>query len=416
MRILILGINYAPEMIGIGPYTTELAEALVRAGHEVRVVSGQPYYPEWRGRPGRHFWTRQRGGRLDVLSVPHFIPRRPTGAMRLLHHFSFALAAFFPMLWMALFWRPDRVVAIAPSLMAAPLALAAARLSGSTAWLHVQDFELEAAEATGLIGHWTVLSRLLRGVEAGILRAFDHASTISPAMLKRLTDKGVAAHRVSEHRNWGETDRIVPEAEPSRYRSLWNIRTKHVALYSGAMGRKHGLDLVLSAARALAHRDDLTFVICGNGPDRAALERAATGLGNIRFHDLQPTQDLGALLNLASIHLLPQIACAQDLVLPSKLPNMLASGRPVVATANSDTALFAEVTGCGIATEPGDGAAFAAAIERLCDDPPLREQLGCAARARAEARWSRQVILAGFVAAIEQAEKSPAVAFAGQRR
>ncbi|KQT46879.1 hypothetical protein ASG47_09670 [Devosia sp. Leaf420] len=415
MKILVLGLNYAPEIIGIGPYTTGLAEALVRAGHQVRVVAGQPYYPEWRARPGHGFWNLERRGRLDVLRVPHFIPRHPTGAMRLLHHFTFALAAFFPMLWAALLWRPDRVIAIAPGLMAAPVGLVAARLSGATAWLHVQDFELEAAEATGLIGRGWFLGKILRQIERGILCAFDHVSTISPAMCRRLEDKGVPVNRIAEHRNWAGVDRIVPQDEPSPYRALWGIGTEHVALYSGALGRKHGLDLILAAARQLSHRDDLTFVICGNGPDRAALEASASGLRNIRFHDLQPIEKLGDLLALATIHLLPQIACAQDLVLPSKLPNMLASGRPVVATASPHSALFQEVSGCGIATPPQDAVAFAQAIADLCDNPVLARQLGSAARARAEARWSRQVLLANFVGDIEQAEKAAAPAILGQR-
>ncbi|KQN74979.1 hypothetical protein ASE94_01250 [Devosia sp. Leaf64] len=156
-------------------------------------------------------------------------------------------------------------------------------------------------------------------------------------------------------------------------------------------------------------------MICGNGPDRAALEASASGLRNIRFHDLQPIEKLGDLLALATIHLLPQIACAQDLVLPSKLPNMLASGRPVVATASPHSALFQEVSGCGIATPPQDAVAFAQAIADLCDNPVLARQLGSAARARAEARWSRQVLLANFVGDIEQAEKAAAPAILGQR-
>ena len=75
------------------------------------------------------------------------------------------------------------------------------------------------------------------------------------------------------------------------------------------------------------------LLICGEGPERAALEAAAADLPNIRFADLRPRAELAALLALAEIHLLPQIAGAADVVLPSKLTNILASGRPVVAGA-----------------------------------------------------------------------------------
>jgi colanic acid biosynthesis glycosyl transferase WcaI len=402
MKILLLGLNYAPEPIGTGPYTTGLAEALAARGHSVRVVAGQPYYPEWRARPGFGGWSRETGDRLLIDRVPHFIPRRPTGTARLFHQLSFALAALPAMMGHSLFWRPDRVIAIAPSLLAAPLALLSARLSGATAWLHVQDFELEAALATDLIGKNRLLTRLLGGIERWILGKFQAVSSISPAMCRRLAQKGVAQERIAEHRNWADLHHVRPLDRPSAFREKWQITTPHVALYSGALGRKQGLDLVISAAMRLAARQDLTFVICGNGPYRRDLENMAAGLANVRFFDLQPAALLGELLSLATLHLLPQIAGAADLVLPSKLTNMLASGQPVIATAAQGTDLYEEVAGCGLTAAPGDAAALAGAIEHLCDDPTLAAELGLATRRRAETRWQRETILSGFADAIER--------------
>jgi colanic acid biosynthesis glycosyl transferase WcaI len=406
MKILLLGLNYAPELIGTGPYTAGLVEALAGRGHEVRAVVGQPYYPEWRSRPGHRGWSREDLGHVRIFRVPHFIPSRPSGAMRLLHQASFAFAAIPVLLKEALFWRPDRVIAIAPSLLAAPLALLAARLSGATSWLHVQDFEFEAALATGLVSNNRVVAKLCGGVERAILRGFDRVSTISPAMCRRLLEKGVSRERVAEHRNWGDLVEITPLAQPSVFRQKFEITTPHVALYSGALGRKQGLDLVIEAARSLVHRGDLTFAICGNGPYRAELAAMAKDLGNVRFFDLQPREHLGELLGLATVHLLPQIAGAADLVLPSKLSNMLASGRPVIATAAKGTGIFDEIEGCGLAVKPGDAAALGAAIERLCDDPALAHNLAKAARQRAERRWHRETTLAHFAGAIEAAGKN----------
>ena len=150
---------------------------------------------------------------------------------------------------------------------------------------------------------------------------------------------------------------------------------------------------MLEAARRLRGRTDLTFVVCGEGPNRATLEAAAADLGNIRFHDLQPRERLSDLLSLASVHLMPQLPGAADLVLPSKLTNMLASGRPVVATAAPGTSLALEVDGCGLVTHPGDSEAFARGIERLLDDRALAATCGKAARNRAEERWAKGPIL-----------------------
>src|SRR3546814_2119573 len=101
--------------------------------------------------------------------------------------------------------------------------------------------------------------------------------------------------------------------------------------------------MLIEVARQLAHRKDLTLIICGNGPNRAVLEATAQHVDNLLFHDLQPKERLNDLLNLATIHLLPQKADAADLLLPSKLTNMLASGRPVVAGTAPHTGLAREM-------------------------------------------------------------------------
>src|SRR5687768_12919821 len=108
MRLLIVGLNYAPEKVGIAVYTTDMAEALAAEGHEVRVIAGQPYYPAWRTAKGRNPWafTQTEEGGVSVTRVPHYIPANPTGGRRLLHHASFAAAALLPAIWNGIVWRP----------------------------------------------------------------------------------------------------------------------------------------------------------------------------------------------------------------------------------------------------------------------------------------------------------------------
>jgi colanic acid biosynthesis glycosyl transferase WcaI len=297
---------------------------------------------------------------------------------------------------MARRFRPDLVLVIAPSMISVPVARLVARLAGAKLWIHVQDFEVEAAFATGLLHRDSAIGRLAGRFEAAQLRAADRVSSISPQMCRKLVEKGVPAERVVEFRNWAEIDAIRPLAEASPYRAMWDIAAPHVAFYSGNIANKQGIEIIIDAARLLADRRDLAFVVCGNGPNRDRLVAAARGLDNILFHDLQPRERLSDLLGLATVHLLPQIAGAADLVLPSKMANMLASGRPVVATADPGTGLAREVEDCGLITAPGDAAGFAGAIRRLLDDEGLRARLGANARRRAEERWSRNMILARF--------------------
>jgi colanic acid biosynthesis glycosyl transferase WcaI len=396
VKLLILGINYAPEPVGIGPFTTGTAEHFAQAGARVKVVTTAPHYPEWKIAPGfANRWQAASMNGVAISRCPVYVPARPTGTKRLLHLASFTLSSFFPTLFAAARMRPDVVFCVAPSLMSVPLAWLAAKLTGARLWVHIQDFEVEAAIATGLLREHGLVPRIAQWVELRLLRRADVASTISAAMCRRLKAKGVEDSRIVEFRNWAEIDSIVPLDRPSRYRGEWGITAPHVALYSGNIANKQGIEIIVEAAAKLRHRTDLQFVICGNGANRASLEAAAAqaGCANILFRDLQPREALVELLGLASVHLLPQIAGAADLVLPSKLANMLASGRPVVATADPGTGLADEVSGCGVVVPPGDADAFADAIARLLDDDPARTQFGQAARVRAQERWSKAMIL-----------------------
>ncbi len=397
MNVLILGINYAPEPVGIGPYTTGMAKALVQAGHRVTVVCAKPYYPRWEVDPayakGGVRRTIEDG--VTVVRLPIYVPSKPNGKRRLLHHFSFAARAQLTILAEATRTRPDVVIGIAPSLIATIAARNAARLFRAKLWLHVQDFEVEAAFATGLLRSEGLLARSALRFEEWALHA-DRVSTISPQMCARLIERGVPPEKVIELRNWANIDEVIPLNSPSSYRAEWGITRPHVAIYSGNVANKQGIEIVIDAARLLRHRQDLMFVVCGNGPNRERLIASSDDLDNVQFHDLQPRERLSDLLGMASVHLLPQIAGAADLVLPSKLTNMLASGRAVAATAEPGTGLAAEVEGCGLLTPPGDAGAFAAAIERLIDDSEIRLKFGTRARHRAEERWNRDQILGMF--------------------
>lgn len=404
-RILIVGLNYAPEPVGIGPYTAGLAHALVEAGHGVEVIAGKPYYPQWRGDPAfaGGGWRQSEEAGVRITRCPHYIPAQPSGLKRILHLASFAAAALPPALKAALHRhgeRPQVVICIAPALLSVITAWLAARLAGARLWIHIQDFEVEAALATGLMNGGSLPARLGRWFEGFILRRGDRVSTISPQMCVKLLAKGVDAARILEIRNWSDARFRSDAAGAEAIRAEWGLGSRKVALYSGNIARKQGIEILVDAARLLQHRDDIVFVICGEGPNRAELERQAAGLANVQLHDLQPAARMGAMLTMATLHLLPQIAGAADLVLPSKLTNMLASGRPVIATTEPGTGLYAEVDGCGAITPPGDAAALAQAIAALADHPEDCVTMGETARHRAAERWAKDSIIARFDAAL----------------
>jgi colanic acid biosynthesis glycosyl transferase WcaI len=400
VRFLLLGINFAPEIISTAVYTTGLAEWLVARGHEVHVVTAKPYFPAWRVFDGWRGWYRKRelSSGLTVVHCPLYVPSHPTGKKRILHHASFGMAALPAMLTAGLRQKPDVVFVVAPSLLAAPVGVLTARLSGAKSWLHIQDFEVEAAFATGLVKEDSALGRLAKRFEGRILKKFNKISTISRPMLDRLSAKGVPKDKIVEMRNWANLAVVQPLEGPSPLRDVFGIKTPNVVLYAGNIANKQGLEILPYVSRLLAHRRDISIVICGDGPFLAELQILCEGLENVMFFPLQPIERLSDLMGLATVHFLPQIAGAADLVLPSKLTNMLASGRPVIATADAGTALADAVEGCGIVAPPGDVEAISRAIEHIVDHPEDAARFGAAARASALESWSIDTILEQFEA------------------
>lgn len=396
-RILVVGINYAPENIGAGKYTGEMGSWLAARGHAVRAVTAPPYYPAWKVWSGyRRWWfQRERIEGVEVIRCPLWVPEKPNGFKRLLHLGSFAASSALALL-ASLAWRPTHVVSVAPTLANAPAAWLLARLAGARCWLHIQDFELDAALDMGIVDAGA-LKRLGIAAERWLLRRFDRVSTISPKMVERLSAKGVPTDRQVLFPNWADIDAIQPLAGPSPYRRELGIPDDAViALYSGNMGLKQGLELLGEAAERMRNESSLYFVFGGQGPGREVLEQQCAGLPNVRFLGLQPTERLNDWLGLADIHLLPQRADVADLVMPSKLTGMLASGRPVLATALPGTGVALAVQESGRAVAPGDIETFVAALRAMAGDPALRHALGHAAREQALATLARDSLLQRF--------------------
>lgn len=409
MKILVLSMNFAPELTGIGKYSADMVQGLVDRGHEVRVVCAPPYYPQWKLAPGFEagsYSTESPRAGLTVLRCPLWIPSRPSGAKRLLHLASFALSCL-PVVAGLAAWRPQVVLAVAPSIFTAPAALVAARLANAAACLHVQDFEVDAAFELGLLqGSW--VRRTVQALERWTLRAFDGVTTISERMRETLVAKGVPRERTALFPNGVDVNEIAPEGRSAPLRAALDLREDQlVCLYAGTMNRKQGLQGIVDVARELQQsRRDIVFVLSGEGECKPALEAAAAGLPNVRFQGLCAAERFNELLNLADIHLLPQLRGAADLVMPSKLTGMLASGRPVIAAAEPGTEIARVVADCGRIVEPECKASLAKAIVELCDDAPLRDRLGSAARAHAVHHLDRSMLLDQLDTRLQQMGRS----------
>jgi colanic acid biosynthesis glycosyl transferase WcaI len=295
--------------------------------------------------------------------------------------------------------RPDILLAVTPSFLVAPIALTVSRLFGTPNWLHVQDFELDAAFELGMLAGGN-LRRAAMSVESAILRKFDRVSTISSRMLERLHTKGASPELTVNFRNWVDTDTIKPADRMTQYRKQLGLSDRHiVALYSGSIAAKQGIESLAEAAAELQDKSpEVVFVFCGGGALLKHLVKITAPLSNVRFMDLQPNERMRELLATADIHLIPQRAQVSDLMLPSKLAPILASGRPAIAMALPGTQLAMEIEGAGISVPPSDRRALSDAIANLATDSDKRIRMGKQARALACTRWHKETILNEFEA------------------
>ncbi|MEO8870171.1 MAG: glycosyltransferase WbuB [Granulicella sp.] len=406
MRILIYGLNYAPELTGIGKYTGEMASWLTKRGHEVRVVAAPPYYPAWRVRDdyrGDLYRIEREPGKPVVYRTPLYVPQKPNGIKRMAHLFSFMVGSV-PIMIPQIFWLPQVVFTVEPTFFGAPLALLVAKGAGACSWLHVQDFEVDAAFDLGLLPAEGPIHTFALWLEKRFTSAFTRFSSISTKMVERMHAKEVPVDRTVLFPNWVDIDHIRPqEKDHNSYRQELGLEGKIVLMYSGNMGKKQGLEVLGPLAEFFRSDSRIHLLFCGDGAFRPQLEAMVGDLPNVTLLPLQPLDRLSDLLSAADIHLLPQRAGAADLVMPSKLTGMLASGRPVVATADPGTQVAHVVEGCGLIVQSEDELALHTAVLRLVDDAPLRQRLGEAARRYALEHLNKESVLLQFEADLEAA-------------
>lgn len=405
MKILVYGINYSPELTGIGKYTGEMVEWMASQGHDVRVITAPPYYPEWKVGERYSSWRyRREEGAATVWRCPLYVPKQPSTLKRLIHLGSFALSSFFPLMAQRR-WKPDRIIGVVPTLFCTPGMRLLGKLSGARTLLHIQDYEVDAMLGLGMAGKGKggKVAKLASAFERSGLHNVDYVSTISRSMMNKAQEKGVPAEKVIFFPNWSEVARFrdVTDQDAQALRAQLGLPAEQkIILYSGNIGEKQGLESVIDAALQLSEHPWM-FVIVGQGGGKARLEKMASerGLTNIRFFPLQSYDALPALLKMADCHLVVQKRGAADAVLPSKLTNILAVGGNAVITAEAATELGQlcnSYPGIAVCVEPESVPALVTGIEQALAMP----KENTVAREYAERTLEKENVLSQFIADI----------------
>lgn len=341
-RILVLGINCMPELTGIGKYTGEMVSWLAENGHNTTVVTGFPYYPYWEVQEpysGRFFKkeTSHRGN-LSIYRCPMYVPAEPSGLKRLIHEFSFFLSSFLVIVNLMFGKRYDYIFSVAPPFHLGFLALFYRFFRGGKIVYHIQDLQVDAAKELGMLPNG--LFPVLFSMEKFILSNVDFVSTISEGMMNRIKSKFNGD--VLFFPNWVDTDRFYPIDDKSSLKEKWGFNSDDkIVLYSGSLGEKQGLDVLIDIADNLKEHANIKFLICGTGPFKESLVKSAEDkcLVNVRFLPLQGNDVFNDFLNMADVHLVLQKGDASDLVMPSKLTTILSVGGLALVTANEKTTL-----------------------------------------------------------------------------
>ncbi|HLF71102.1 MAG TPA: glycosyltransferase, partial [Dehalococcoidia bacterium] len=323
MRLLIIGINYAPEEAGNAPYTTGFAEHMASIGHEVHILTGVPHYPGWKKRPTSDLDAADhvRNG-VNVHRRQHYVPGRQSAVRRALYEASFLASA--PSLLSLP--RPDAVVGVVPILSDGLLASIASRRFGVPFGLIFQDLMGQAATQSAMSGGASV-GGVVRAGEGWIARRASAVAIVADSFRPYVESLGVPPQAIVRVSNWNH----IPTAETPRdeiRRELAWPSDEFVCLHAGNMGYKQGLANVIECARlAKDASPELLFVLAGDGNQRPELERAASEyeLPNLRFLPTQTDQAYADLLGAADALILHQSGSVTDMSFPSKVGAYVAS-------------------------------------------------------------------------------------------
>jgi colanic acid biosynthesis glycosyl transferase WcaI len=382
MRILVWGINYAPEFTGIAPHSVALCEFLLGQGHDVEMVTAFSYYPTWQKRPedrGRLYRTDVVNG-VRVHRSWHFVPARVSALKRIVHEGSFVFTSTLR----ALFLRsPDVFVVVSPPLLLGVAAWFVSKLKRAPFVFHVQDMQPDAAVGLGMLKrNW--FTRALYGLEAFAYRHAARVSGITLGMLATFRSKGVAESKLIHFPNAIDLKSTGSTPERGEFRNRHGFSEKEfLAVYAGNLGVKQGLDVLLETA-SLLREQRIRFLICGDGAQREALAARAREmkLPNFSMLPLQAGPAYRALLVDADVCFITQQAGAGNSFFPSKLLGLLAESKPVVTVAapECELALSLEEGNFGVNVPPGQPRELAGVIDALAKDPQRLAEFGAAGR------------------------------------
>ena len=407
MRVMILTQYYPPEIGAPQARLSELANALVRRGHEVTVLTAMPSYPVGKIYPGYGgLLQRERRDGVQIIRTTVFPTQRADFLGRLANYFSFACSA--GIMGTFLLRRCDYLIVESPPLFLGFTGLWLSWRTRAAMVFNVSDLWPETAVRLGVVRPGSIAHRVAAWLEGLCYRRAAVVSGQTKAIVDSIAERFPQC-RTYHFSNGVNTRAFHPERRTAAARATLQGGEADacIALYAGLHGLAQGLDQVLEAAETLRADANLRMVLVGDGPAKEKLTQRAQArdLRNVRFLPPLPSDQIPPLVAAADILLVP-LATHIPGATPSKLYEAMASGRPVILVAAGEPAAFVRDNRAGIVVAPGDAPGLVNALRTLSADPALRQELGANGRRTVERLFDKGDIDNAFIAYLEDHQRT----------
>lgn len=343
-NITFISLNYYPEDTAIGLYSSQWVEYLEDHGFEVSVITAFPYYPQWEIRQeykNKPRFLREEKGQTKIFRYKQYVPKKLTFVKRILHLIDFTIGSFFNLYKIK---KSDLVISVVPFTSSVFLGYIQKKRFKAPLWVHVQDFEFDAALQTGVSNKAKGIFSLLFKLEKWLFSKADVASTISQSMLSKLETKTTSENFFLP--NWIDEEKINPETA-IQHKYLKSDKKK--ILYSGNIGDKQDWGTFLQFCNDL-DESKYEVIIVGDGAKRVWLQEQIENLNIASYYPPVEYEELSSLLCSADLHLLFQKTDVIDTVMPSKVLGMMASAKPslIIGNEKSEVKTILDSSGGGL--------------------------------------------------------------------
>lgn len=342
-NITLISLNYAPEDTAIGLYSTQWAEYLNEAGYNVTVVTAFPYYPKWeisKAYKNKNTFLKEETNGITVLRYKQYVPKTPSFLKRIVHLTDFTIGSFINLFKIK---ECDLVISIVPFTTSALLGYVQRKRFKARSWVHIQDFEFDAALQTGVGKKKNIVFSMLFRLEKWLFSKPDLSSTISRTMLKKLAKK--SSSELYYMPNWIDDKKIDP-SKSTTHPYLTSDKIK--ILYSGNIGDKQDWEVFIKFCKDI-DQSRYEIIVVGDGSKKEWVTQEIQHFENIKYYPPVPFDELSNLLCSADIHILFQKPEVVDTVMPSKVLGMMASSKPSIIIGNKESEVKSifEVSGAG---------------------------------------------------------------------